>query len=189
MTITRRLGFGAATIAGLTAFVGSPYRHPRGQIDIARTVRAINDGSDHVTALQLAAWIRNRKPGLRVVDVRPAAEFAGYAIPTAENIPLERLIDTAFAPHETLVLYSEGGAHAGQAWVLLRALGVHNAVFIPGGLADWHDEVLSPTLPSDADEAQKAAFRATSELSRYFGGQPQIGSGDAPRIQSRRRGC
>ncbi|MBP2160342.1 MULTISPECIES: rhodanese-like domain-containing protein [Asticcacaulis] len=190
MTITRRLGFAAAALAGLTAFAGLPYRHTKGRLDIARTIGAINDGSDHVPAPRLAAWIRDRKPGLRVIDVRLAKDFAAYAIPTAENIPLERLVETTFAPHETLVLYSDGGAHAAQAWILLQALGVHNAVFIPGGLADWDEEVLSPMLSPDADDAQKAAFRATSELSRYFGGQPLIGDSNAPvRTRSRRRGC
>ncbi len=183
MTISRRLGLGAATLAGLAAIAGSPYRHTRGRLDIGRTVRAIDDGTDHVSALDLAGWIKDRKPGLRVIDVRAPADFAAYAIPTAENIPLERLVEAAFAPHETLVLYSGGGAHAGQAWVLLQALGVANAVFIPGGLADWHEEVMSPILSPGADHARQAA------LSRYFGGQPVIGSGEASRTQSRRRGC
>jgi len=197
MTLTRRLGaFGAATLGLGALFAGSPYGRQRGQLDINRTVGAIRDGEDHVTALVLARWIRDRKPGLRVIDVRSPAEFGAFAIPTAENPPMDRLVRTAFAPHETVVLYSEGGAHAGQAWVLLRALGVGNAVFIAGGLADWRDDVLSPVLPSDATPADVEAFHEAVGLSRYFGGMPATGGmGGSCRSASRdmtslrRRGC
>jgi len=186
MSLTRRIGLGAAATLGLgAAFAGSPYRHRRGQLDIASAVRAIKDGSDHVSALQLAAWIRDRKPGLRVVDVRTPAEFTEFAIPTAENIPFDQLFDASFSTTETLVLISEGGAHAGQAWVLLRAMGIYNAVFVPGGLADWHEEVLSPVL-------DPATAPRQSELSRYFGGQPRLATGGdtpAPHTYTRRRGC
>lgn len=194
MTVTRRLGFSALGLGLAAAFAGTPYRHPFGRIDVGRAVAAIEDGSDHVTALELATWIRDRKPGLRVVDVRPAADFTAYAIPTAENIPLASLMRTAFQPHETVVLYSEGGAHAGQAWVLLRALGVFNACFIAGGLADWRDEVMSPVLSPGATAEEKQAFAVTAELSRYFGGQPSaVGRAcPTPAVATghlRRRGC
>ncbi|ESQ86660.1 hypothetical protein ABAC460_22800 [Asticcacaulis sp. AC460] len=181
MSITRRMGVGAGVLGLAAAFAGSPYRHQGGRMDIGRTVRAIEDGSDHVSALQLAVWIKARKPGLRVIDVRAAAEFGEDAIPTAENMPMERLVKTVFAPHETVVLYSEGGAHAGQAWVLLQALGVANAYYIAGGLVDWQEQVLSPVVgPEDGELA---------EVSRYFGGQPVVGDvGDAP-VRMRRRGC
>lgn len=185
MTMSRRLGLGAAALAGLTAIAGTPYRHAKGRINISRTVRAIEDGTDHVSALDLAEWIKDRKPGLRVVDVRSPPDFDAYAIPTAENIPLARLMETPFAPHELVVLYSEGGAHAGQAWVLLQALGIQNVVFIPGGLTDWYEDVMSPVLSPGPDHARQA------ELSRYFGGQPVIGDAALvrPPTPIRRRGC
>lgn len=197
--VTRRLGFGALGFGALglglaAAAAGTPYRHRAGRIDLARAVQAIDIGDDHVTALELAAWIRDRKPGLRVIDVRPADAFAADAIPTAEHMPLETLIRTAFKPDEVVVLYSEEGAHGGQAWVLLRALGVFNAFFIAGGLADWRDEVLSPVLSPGATPEQKAAFDRTADLSRYFGGQPSVGDPACPAPlpaagPSRRRGC
>ncbi len=199
MTVTRRFGFGALGFGTLglglaAAFVGSPYRHRAGQIDIDRAIQAIDTGEDHVTALELAAWIRERKPGLRVIDVRSAAEFAAYAIPTAENRPLAALMQATFQPHETVVLYSEGGAHAGQAWVLLRARGVFNAFFIAGGLADWRDEVMAPMLSPNATPQDKQAFDQAADLSRYFGGQPSVGDHPcaAPAVTApngRRRGC
>jgi rhodanese-related sulfurtransferase len=200
MNLNRRLGV-SALLCGLAApLAGSPYRQVRGQFDAQAMARLIMDGEDHVSALTLAAWIRASKPGLRVIDVRSPGEFREFAIPTAENLPLDVLLQTRFGAGDVIVLYSEGGAHAGQAWTLLRAMGVHNAWFIAGGLADWHDEVLEPVLAKDASPAEALAFEKTAELSRYFGGTPSIGErAPAPRgtahaaaagtTRMRRRGC
>jgi hypothetical protein len=107
MTMTRRLGIGALVLGVAAPFVGNPYRTPRGTLDLDAVVRAIDDGSDHVTARQLAIWIRDRRRGLRVIDVRLAAAFADYAIPMAENVPVERLVHLIVAPDDHLVLCSE----------------------------------------------------------------------------------
>lgn len=198
MSITRTLGAGALLLGIAAPFAGSPYLSGQPGLDAERLASLIASGEDHITALELAAWIRDRKPGLRVIDVREPAEFAAYSIPTAENIPIHRLPRAAFSKNDIVVLYSEGGAHAGQAWVLLRAAGLSNVYFISGGLADWHDDVMEPVIPSDAGKDQQQAFEATAELSRYFGGEPQIGeprgeaAPDAPRETRRvvrRRGC
>ena len=194
MNVNRRLGV-SALLCGLAApLAGSPYRQVHGQIDAEAMVRLIMNGEDHVSALTLAKWIRAGKPGLRVIDVRSPGEFSEFAIPTAENLPLDVLLRTRFNADDVLVLYSEGGAHAGQAWTLLRAMGVHNAWFIAGGLADWRDEVLAPVLAKDASPADALAFEKTAELSRYFGSTPSIGEGAAGRTstsmaRARRRGC
>lgn len=201
MTIAKRLGAGAV-VAGLAApFAGSPYLSTPASIDVDDIARVIARGEDHIDPLHLAQWVRERRPKLRVIDVRRPEEFAEYAIPTAENIPLESLPRASFAADETLVLYSEGGAHAAQAWMLLRAMGYDHVYFISGGLVDWYQDVMIPALASDATREERAAFERTAELSRYFGGVPQLAStacevkpptvGEkAPRIASiRRRGC
>jgi rhodanese-related sulfurtransferase len=187
MKLVYPLGLGAIALGVAAPFAGSPFRASQGRIDADALAREIARGSDHVGARQLAAWIRDRRSGLRVIDVRSPVEFAQGAIPTAENIPLERLVRTRFQPGQTLVLYSEEGAHGGQAWVLLRALGVSGALFVPGGLADWRDEVMNPALPADLSPEERAGI---VELSHFFGGTPRIDSGapgDAP--SPRRRGC
>ena len=115
---------------------------------------------DHVTALELAAWIKERQAGLaghrRALErrVRPATTCRRPSV-----IPLEALVATPFSRDETLVLYSEGGAHAAQGWVFLRALGYDHVFFLRGGLYEWLDEVMNPTL---APGASPAAARAGS---------------------------
>lgn len=209
----RRWLAGAAALAGaLASLAGSPYhRAPPGPapgsssapaspaslatINVAELARVVADQDDHISAVQLAAWIRERRPGLRVIDVRSAPEFRAYHIPGAEHVPLEALAKARFAPDETLVLYSEAGGHGAQAWVFLRALGHHRVYFLRGGLHEWLDDVMSPTIARDAPVEAQAAFAQLEELSRWFGGTPRRLTGntavapeDTP-VAIRRRGC
>lgn len=168
-------------------------------IDVAALARIVAAQQDHVSAFALATWIRDGKIGLRVIDVRTAAEFAHFSIPTAENIPIAAIPGARFGEEETVVLYSEGGAHAAQAWVFLKAAGVRNVYFVQGGLGDWFNEVSRPVIPADAPPARRGEIVALSE---YFGGSPRIAApgeiatpidaddGTAALIaNARRRGC
>jgi len=201
MTVAKKLGVGAAVLGFAAPFAGTPYVSSRGHIDVEDVAQVIAKGEDHIDALVLAQWIRDRKPRLRVIDVRYPTEFEAYSIPTAENIPLAQLPHAKFAADETIVLYSEGGAHAAQAWMMLRAMGYRGVFFISGGLVDWDLEVMNPVLPLDASPEARIAFEKTAELSRYFGGDPRIGAAsgeDQPAAVGlraarsaplRRRGC
>lgn len=147
-----------------------------------------------MSAIQLAAWIRARRPHLRVIDVRTATEFHAFHIPGAEHVPLDRLAATAFAEGDTIVLYSEAGVHGAQAWVFLRALGHRRVYFLRNGLHEWLDDVMSPTIAADAPPVAQAAFARVAELSRWFGGSPRITGGgvdvpDDAAAVARRHGC
>lgn len=201
MSVTRRLGAGAVLLGLAAPFAGSPYKAARGRLDVEAMGRAIAEGTDHIGATQLARWIKDRRAGLKVIDVRTPAEFAAYAIPTAENVPVARLAGANLPKTADIVLYSEGGAHAAQAWAMLLALGFTRVWFVPGGLADWRDEIISPVLPAGATPEQTRAFEEVAELSRYFDGSPEVGvpGAAAPRLPEagaaaqlaaiRKRGC
>ena len=178
------LAVAAAIAATLALFAGSPYAEHNARLDVAALASTIAGEDDHVTAIELARWIRERKPGLRIIDLRTAAECNGYHLPGEELIPLEALTRSRFAPEETVVLISDGGAHAAQAWVFVRALGHANVYFLRGGVQEWLTEVMNP----------KNATREVAALSRYFGGAPGAEiPGAAPHVPSalrfRRGGC
>ena len=174
----------AAGVVALLAVGAAVVGNPAPNTDSAR-LRAlageIEHESDHVTALELAEWIRERRPDLRVIDVRTDSEYAAYHIPTAERVPLGALATKHFGPRATVVLYSEGGAHAAQGWVLLRMAGTRNVYFLRGGILDWMDDVMNPA--------------ASSELTRYFGGVARSGAVPLPTgatqvvARMRRRSC
>ena len=174
----RLLARAAAALALLALAAGEP-RRAAGTVDVDRLARIVEREEDHVTALELARWIRERKPGLRVVDVRGAGDFAAYHLPLAENLALTALPYAGFRADETVVLYSEGGTHAAQGWFFLRARGLEHVYFLRGGLYEWLTEVMNPTLPPDATARQRAAFDSSAALVRYFGGVPRTG-GTAP---------
>ena len=168
----------ALTLGILAALVGSPTTARNGNVDVASLARAVEHEDDHVTGVELAEWIRDRRAGLRVIDVRSSAEFDAYHIPGAERISLADLARTRFDRDAPIVLYSEGGAHAAQAWVFLRALGHRNVWFLRGGLYEWLDQVMSPTLPDSASAADRAAYARAAAVSRYFGGTPRVGGAE-----------
>lgn len=137
---------------------------------IAREIAAEHD---HVEATQLAEWIRSDRRGLRVIDVRDDIAPDDYVIPGAEQVPLGMLHRLAIDPGETVVLYSDGGAHAAQAWVLLRTQGHRNVAVLHDGLAAWEDDVLSPLPPQDDNPGDLARWERAKELSAWFGGMPR----------------
>ena len=173
-----RLLAAAAAVLGALALAAGGTGASR-QVDVAALAREVEAEADHVTARELAAWIRDGRPNLRIIDVRAPAEFAEYSIPTAENRSLTALTRGAFRPDETVVLYSEGGAHAAQGWFLLRARGVERVYFLREGLYEWLTQVMNPVLPAGATAAQRVDFDSAAALSRYFGGVPRAGGGGA----------
>ncbi len=174
-TLYRRLALTALLLGGLAAFAGSPVAATNARVDVRSLATTVEREDDHITAIELAGWIRDRREGLRIVDVRDSAEFLEFHIPGAERVALGDLVATSFRLDETIVLYSDGGAHAAQGWVFLRALGYKRVYFLRGGLYEWLDQVMSPGLPIDASDSSRAEFRKVSEISRYFGGVPRVG--------------
>jgi rhodanese-related sulfurtransferase/uncharacterized membrane protein YedE/YeeE len=130
--------------------------------------------ADHIDALDLAELIKARDPGLRILDLREGLDTSTYIIPGASVVSLTSL-DTIRVRHaERLVLYSDGGAHAAQAWVLLRVRGIRQAFVLKDGMAAWEDEVLSPLAPGVPDDTARTRFQRARELSLWFGGFPRL---------------
>ena len=70
------LAVGVALVLGsLAALAGTPDRARNARLDVESLARAVEHEDDHVTAIELAEWIKNRRPGLRILDVRSSGEF------------------------------------------------------------------------------------------------------------------
>jgi len=158
---TGRLFAGIALLLGLgAALSGSPFRAASPE--------------KPVMALELAAWIRDRRPGLRVIDVRPVNEFDAYQIPTAEHFLPDAFDQLAPTPDEILVLYAHDVASANQAAARLRSAGHPHIFVLDGGVNAWIDDVMSPARSTD--------------LTRYFGGVVRPAGANGVR-SAPRRGC
>lgn len=164
-------------VAGL--FFGNPYNRATATIDTAELAEIVQREVDHVSPEQLADWIIQGTTDYRLIDLRTDAEYGQYHIPGAENVGITGLADHGLLRNEKIILYSEGGIHSAQAWFLLRAKGYEGVYILRGGLEQWKDSVLFPSLPASASPAQRVTFAKMAEVSKFFGGQPQ-GGGAAP---------
>lgn len=126
-----------ATIAATAATLALLTRAPEAAspaVPLDRLAKAIANEEDHVTRAELDQWL-NQKKSLRLVDVRPKAEFAKSHAANAESIPMEQIASAAFNSTDTIVLLSDGGAHAAQAWVILQLRGFRNVYFLRDGIS------------------------------------------------------
>lgn len=133
---------------------------------------AITNEADHITAEQLAKWLIDKKPDLLVVDMRSAEEFAQYHIPGAVNISFNKLFEPeaqeTMAGDNTIVLYSNGGTHAAQAWVLLKQMGIKSFVLL-GGLNYWTEAILKPKAPNElVADSEILKYQFQKSASGYF---------------------
>jgi rhodanese-related sulfurtransferase len=162
-----------ALLLGALAVVAGSSNRAASSLDVAALARTVETEEDHVTAIELARWIRDRKPDLRIIDVRDSAEFEEYHVPTAERMSLDRFANRPFKRNETIVLYSGGGAHAAQGWVFLKALGYQKVYFLRGGVSEWLYEVMNPRFPAKASAIDREQMDSVAALSKYFGGVPR----------------
>ena len=172
LTLNQKLA-AVALALGALALLSQPHRGPFVKLDARELALVVEQEVDHVTPAELATWIVEGRSDYRLIDLRTADEFAAYHIPTAENAQLTELADYPLLRNEKIVLYSEGGIHSAQAWLLLRAQGYEGVYTVLGGLDGWKDEVLFPVLPVDAGPRERARFERSAALAQFFGGQPR----------------
>jgi rhodanese-related sulfurtransferase len=128
-----RILLGLAIALGLAAALIPRPNH----VNLDALARDVDRESDHVTAAQLAAWIHDRRPGLRVIDLRSDSEYFAGHVPGAEHMSVSQLRHAGFRKDETIVLYSAGGGHAAQGWFFLRAEGLDQVYSLRGGMDEW----------------------------------------------------
>lgn len=171
MILNRALAAAALVLALGAALAGTPRAQPGdGRVD--ELARQLESGEAYVDAVELGRWIRDRRPGLRILDLQPESDFVRYAIPTAEHATLSdaaALVDEG----DVVVLYDGGSSESVRAWQLLRRLG-YEALLLEGGLLGWLNGVMNPVLPA-ATSGQRRRYEEVAEVSRYFGGMPRVG--------------
>jgi len=175
LTLNQKLAV-AAILLGAVALAARPYAGGQVTLDARELALAVSREADHVEAPELAAWIVESRADYRLIDLRSAAEYDGYHIPGAVNIPLAGLMDAGLRRQEKLVLYSDGGIHSVQAWLLLEAQGFAGVYMLKGGLEEWKDQVLFPVMADNPTSDQRASDERRRVLSTFFGGQPRSAS-------------
>ena len=178
-TMNQRMAAIAMILGVFALFAGDPYRGRIATIDAKELALVVHNEVDHITPANVADWIIAGRADYRLVDMRKAEEYATYHIPGAENISLAELTDDRFLRDEKIVLYSDRGIHAAQGWFLMRSQDFRGAYILLGGLEAWKNEVLFPSLPATATDAEQIDFAKKREVSAYFGGSPRTGGANA----------
>jgi rhodanese-related sulfurtransferase len=172
LTLNQKLAAGGVLL-GAVALFATPYPGSRVTLDAKELALAVGTESDHVEAPELAAWVIESRADYRLVDLRSEAEFAQYHIPGAVNVPMGNLTDAGLGRQEKLILYSDGGIHSAQAWMLLKAQGYKGVYMLKGGLEEWKDRVVFPVLADNPTLDQRSRDERLRSISMFFGGQPR----------------
>jgi hypothetical protein len=149
-----------------------------------------------VTPVDLAARIRDREPGLVILDVRGEHFDAGLAVPGAVPVEPGQAADWPMMDAAHVVVYGIDDALSRGARTEASGAGRADALYLEGGLAGWVEDVLEPVLPEPVTAQDSATNARIADLSRYYGGRPRVGvardtarSAEAAVQRARRRGC
>lgn len=165
-----------AFLLGLGALLfGSPYKGSHVSMNMQELSLIVQNKTDHITVQTLADWIIQGKSDFRVIDVRAPEEFAAYHIPGSENIEVTDLATADMNRNEKIVVYSEGGIHAAQAWMMLAGRGYKHSYILFGGLEEWKAAILFPRLPDNPTVAERDSVEKIKAACSFFGGSIQSG--------------
>lgn len=143
-----------------------------GPVDSAAIMQGIIEEKDHVTPVELAHWIIEKKQDYQLIDLRQPWQFDDYHIPTAINVPLGQFFQEAnlkqLARSKKIVVYGLGAGHAAETQLLLQMKG-YNAYSVREGISAWWDQVVTPTSLR-SDSADPAGYQQAKQLREFFFG-------------------
>lgn len=168
--INRALAVVAMTLATLALIAGSP--DPSSQQDSITTLPGdwLAVDPQGIDVIEVATWIRDREPGLNIIDLRSAEEFEAFHLPTARHAPLHQLAASDLASFELTVLYGASEEQVMRGLVLLRTLGVENVHILDDGVGEWLRRIINPTLYQNPSMEEERQYERSLDISAYYGG-------------------
>lgn len=140
--------------ASMVVAAGMPGRSTlpvTGNFDSSALLAALNSGSDLISPQDLARAMIAGQKKIALVDLRHAEEFDIWKIRGSVNSSIDSLnhMLERYRKHDLVILCSNDGISAGQAWVLARAAGYENVVILDGGVRSFAEQVLKPVSLRD----------------------------------------
>ena len=164
-TRNRTLGTLVAVAAGTLFTLAVP--HPSVTPDAVQATELAP-----IDAVELARGLADQPDSFYLVDLRSPTLCQAKSLPGAMCVPADDLVASfvgKLPPTRTLVLYSNGMVHPGQAWAELARRGHANVRVLEGGLTDFKREVLTPpSLRGPISEARARAELPRFEAARAF---------------------
>jgi rhodanese-related sulfurtransferase len=160
----------ALTLATLALVAGSPYEK-KSRPEIPPLLASLMPAPvARLEVTTLAEWIRDRKPGLRIIDLRSTEDFELFHIPTATHTPLRELTSPDFSTVGVTVLYGASEEQTLRGVVVLRALGIEPVHYLDDGVGLWLRHIINPTLYQNPSSEERLQFEIEQEIAAYFGG-------------------
>ena len=120
-----------------------------------------------------SAYERRRQ--LRLFDLRPAAAYQQFHIPTARRVEPADLSAGSLSADADVVLYRDSRAALSDAVRVLRTRRQAKVLVLREGVSEWLGRVHEPRLAVDATPEERAQFDRAAAMSRFFGGVPLAG--------------
>lgn len=137
---------------------------------------SIDDPSRYLSPDDITDRIIKKDPTLLLIDVRPADQFALFAIPTAINIPIDSLLTEASISMmkqegKVKVFYSNSGTTSDMAWILAKREGIKEVFVLQDGINTWFKNIVKAEKPA-AFEPKEAfdLFNFRIAARQYFYG-------------------
>ncbi len=113
---------------------------------LTKRLTQAQEAKDHISVTELADRLIKGDNNLLLIDVRSGEEFKNFHIKGALNYPLAKLktLKSKAKSYKTVVIYSDGAAHAVQGQMLLEREGVENILVLNGGLNEFIEQCLKP---------------------------------------------
>ena len=123
---------------------------------------------------QVARFISDEDPDVRLIDLRSPEEFMKSSLPGSVNIPYRELLSKD--PSSYLgsgkyrnIFYSNGDLVSGYAAILAAGLGYKNVYTVKGGLNGWIKAVSDTIFTGEKISAREnALFGARMKAGRLF---------------------
>lgn len=170
----KQIGILVALILGLVILFLPAQDNLKYRFDPGQIAQTIDSREDQIDPVTLSDWIIQGRKDYLLVDIRPVVEFERGHIKTAGNIPMEQLLERSnleeLPEEKMIIIYSNGGSHAAQAWLVMNAAGF-DALVLEGGFNYWNQMVMNPKAPSvGAADDEILRYQTRVAVSNHFGG-------------------
>ncbi|WP_416866680.1 MAG: rhodanese-like domain-containing protein [Imperialibacter sp.] len=164
LTLNQKLAAMALLLAVASLIVALAF--PNGPKSVSQEPR-------FVSVLSLAEQIKNREP-LVLIDLREPDLYEEFHLPTAVNMSLNEIQTNGLEPGVTYVFYSADDLLTRHLWISLPPGIKKRSSILYGGVHDWYDRLLYPTLPLVASGEDSVVAEKVNALTRFYGGQAEF---------------
>ncbi|MEQ8412811.1 MAG: hypothetical protein RIB71_00045 [Imperialibacter sp.] len=135
--------------------------------------KSVSQAPRFVSVLTLAEQIKNREP-LVLIDLRELDLYEEFHLPTAVNMSLNEIQTNGLETGVTYVFYSADDLLTRHLWISLPPETKRRSSILYGGVHDWYDRLLYPTLPLVAHGDDSVITEKVNALTRFYGGQAEF---------------